>query len=248
MILSGKNGVTMEDFDLVDGQLSTKLNVYKKEALRQKVIAINNKNIGGINNDDIMMAKTYITGRLLMQHRSWLPALFYSRFGQKQKNYVLEQDIEGRYVTAYRLFKYYFDKSKFQQLEEFEKANMKETATEAALILATGTLLFLLKAGLDDDDKEEAYYKITTKLSSRFLSELTFFVDPTLQSQYQILLKPAAAAGTVEDLGRFAGSLFDEAMGDEKEKKKNKPLKKGLKLIPGANKVESFLNDLGYTE
>jgi hypothetical protein len=248
MILSGKNGVTMEDFDLVDGKLNTKLNIYKKETLRQKVIAVNNKNIGGINNDDIMMAKTYITGRLLMQHRSWLPALFYSRFGQKQKNYVLERDIEGRYVTAYRLFKYYFDKSKFSTLEDFEKANMKETATEAALILATGVLSLLLKAGLDDDDKEEAYYKITTKINSRFLSELTFFVDPTLQSQYQILLKPAAAAGTVEDLGRFVGSLYKESMGDEKEKKKNKPLKKALKLIPGANKVESFLNDLGYTE
>jgi hypothetical protein len=248
MVLSGKHGVTMEDFEVVDGKLKTKLDIYKKETLRQKVIRINNKNIGGINNDDLMMAKTYITGRLLMQHRSWLPALFYSRFGQKQKDYVLEQDIEGRYVTAYRLFKYYFNKSKFQELEEFEKANMKETATEAALILATAVLSVLLKAGLDDDDKEEAYYKIATKINTRFLSELTFFVDPTLQSQYQILLKPAAAAGTIEDLGRFVGSLYKESMGTEEEKKRNKPLKKGLKLIPGANKVESFLNDLGYTE
>ncbi len=248
MILSGKHGVTMEDFNLVNGKLETKLDIYKRETLRQKVIRINNKNIGGINNDDLMMAKTYITGRLLMQHRSWLPALFYSRFGQKQKDYVLEQDIEGRYVTAYRLFKYYFNKSKFQELEEFEKANMKETATEAALILATGTLLFLLKAGLDDDDKEEAYYKITTKVSSRFLAELTFFIPLNFPAQYQILLKPAAAAGTAEDLGRFVGSLYTEAMGDEKEKEKNKPTRKALKLIPGANKVESFLNDLGYTE
>ena len=129
-----------------------------------------------------------------------------------------------------------------------EKANMKETATEAALILATGTLLFLLKAGLDDDDKEEAYYKITTKVSSRFLAELTFFIPLNFPAQYQILLKPAAAAGTAEDLGRFVGSLYTEAMGDEKKKEKNKPTKKALKLIPGANKVESFLNDLGYAE
>jgi hypothetical protein len=248
MILSGKHGVNINDFTLVDGKLETNVNIYKKETLRQKIIRINNKNIGGINSDDLMMAKTYITGRLLMQHRSWLPALFYSRFGQRQKDYVLEQDIEGRYVTAWRLFKYYFDKSKFQQLEDFEKANMKETATEAALILATGVLSLLLKAGLDDDDKEEAYYKITEKLNSRFLAELTFFIPLNFPAQYQILLKPAAAAGTAEDLGRFAGSLYTESMGTEKEKEKNKPGRRALKLIPGANKVESFLNDLGYTE
>lgn len=248
MILSGKHGVNINDFTLVDGKLETNVNIYKKETLRQKIIRINNKNIGGINSDDLMMAKTYITGRLLMQHRSWLPALFYSRFGQKQKDYVLEQDIEGRYVTAWRLFKYYFDKSQFSTLEDFEKANMKEAATEAALIIAIGTLSLLLKAGLDDDDKEEAYYKISQKLSSRFLSELTFFIPGNFKAQYQILLSPAASASTAEDFGRLLGSMYDEGFGTEKEQKKAKPGKKALKLIPGVNKVESFIDDLGFLE
>ncbi len=245
MILSGKNGVTMADFELDGDSVKTNLDIYKRESLRQKIVRVNSLNIGGINSDDIMMAKTYIAGRLLMQHRSWLPAMFYNRFGQKQFDYILEKDIEGRYVTVYKAFKLLFNKSKFSELEEFEKTNLKEAAAELALIISVGILTALIKGGLDDDDKEEAYYKISQKISNRFMSELTFFVDPTFQSQYQILIKPAAAAGTAEDFGRFIGSLYKEGFGTEKEKKANNPTKKAIKLVPGANKVESFLDDLG---
>ena len=111
-------------------------------------------------------------------------------------------------------------------LEDFEKANMKESATEAGLILATSVLLLLLKTGLDDDDKEEAYYKISQKLSSRFLSELTFFIPGNFKAQYQILLSPAASTGTVEEFGRVVGSLYNEGFGTPEEQKRAKPGKK----------------------
>jgi hypothetical protein len=240
MLLSGKHGYTWNDFSVVDGKLEVNTDIISKERFRQKVIRINMKNLGGINPDDMAMVKQYIVGRMLMQHRGWLPSLFFERFGRKKFDYVLEEDIEGRYLTAFRLFSYYFNRSKFKELNDFEQANLKSARMEMAMLLGTGLLLGLMKAGLDDDDKKEVWAKISTKISSRVFSELLFFVDPTFESQYQILLSPAPVFGTTGDVAKFLGSMFN----DEEDKRKKGPVERGLRLIPGVNKTTSVLQDL----
>jgi hypothetical protein len=248
MVLSGKHKYKWEDFTVVDGKLVINTDLLTKEVFRQKVIAVNQSNIGGINPDDMMMAKQYITGRILMQHRSWLPALFFNRFGGKQFDYNLGKDIEGRYLTAFRLFKHLTFQKNIKELSEMEQANLKAARIEVAMILGTGLLLAFMKAGFDDDDKKEAWYKVTKKINSRVFSELIFFADPTFQNQYQILLSPAASAGTIEDVGKFLGSSFTEIVEtDPKKLEKNKPGTKALKLIPGS-KVYTFIEDLATDE
>ena len=248
MVLSGKHKYKWEDFTVVDGKLVVNTDLLSKEVFRQKVIAVNQKNIGGINPDDMMMAKQYITGRILMQHRSWLPALAINRFGSKQFDYNLGKDIEGRYITAFRLFKYLTFQKNIRELSEIEQENLKAARVEVAMILGTGLLLAFMKAGFDDDDKKEAWYKVTKKINSRVFSELIFFADPTFQNQYQILLSPAASAGTIEDVAKFLGSSFTEITEkDEKKLERNKPGQKAFKLIPGS-KVYTFIEDLSNEE
>lgn len=247
-IKSGLNGVTWENFKVVDGKLITDLDIFQKSKIKQKINYINTTNIGGINANDLMEAKTYIVGRMLMQHRSWLPAMFYKRFGSKQVNFVIGDEIEGRYRTAYRLFSAYYTKSKMEALTPMEKANMKEAAMEALLILTIGIMLKVMKAGFDDEDKKETWYKVANKINSRVFSEILFFADPSFESQYKILLSPAASLGTVGDIGKFIGSAYKEATEPEKQLTRNKPGTKFIKLFPGANKMESWLNDLGYFE
>lgn len=247
-IKSGLNGVTWDDFKVVDGKLVTNLDIFQKSKIKQKINYINTTNIGGINANDLMEAKTYIVGRMLMQHRSWLPAMFYKRFGNKQVNFVIGDEIEGRYRTAYRLFSAYYTKSKMEALTPMERANMKEAAMEALLILTIGIMLKVMKAGFDDDDKKETWYKITNKINSRVFSEILFFADPSFESQYKILLSPAASLGTVGDVLKFVSSAYKEATEPEKQLTRNKPGTKFIKLFPGANKMESWLNDLGYLE
>ena len=246
MIKDGRHGFNFDDFSVVDGKLVVSSNPILKSKLRQKIIAVNSKNIGGLNPDDLMAAKTYIVGRMLMQHRSWLPAMFFERFGERQHSFILQHEVEGRYLTAYRLFSAYYTKSKRANLTPLEKANMRSAAVEAGLLLSIGLLYNLMNAALDDDDKKEAWFKVTNKINQRVFSELLFFVDPTFESQYKILLSPAASLGTVGDMGKFVGSLYKEAVEtDEKKLKRNHPLVRGVKLIPGVNKVESFFGDLG---
>jgi hypothetical protein len=109
------------------------------------------------------------------------------------------------------------------------------------LLLGTGLLLQLLKAGLDDDDEKETWAKISNKIGSRVYSELLFFVDPTFESQYQILLSPAPVLGTAGDVGKFIGSIFKA---DDDDKRTKGPLQRGIKLTP-LSKVDAFLTDLG---
>lgn len=242
VVLGGKYQFNWDSFKVEDGKLVVEANDFQKEKFRQQIIQINRKNIGGIGSDDIMLAKQYIVGRMFMQHRSWLPALFFERFGTKRYDWVLEKDIEGRYVTLVRTFRHLFAKSKYKELEPFEKENLKSVGVELAMLLSTGILLHLLKSGLDDDDKKEAWYKITEKVSGRVYSELLFFVDPTFQSQYDILLSPAASLGTAADVGKLIGSFFKE----QEDKRTKTPLQRAVKLTP-LSKVESLLIDLGIS-
>ena len=247
MILSNKHSIKWDDFSVVNGKLVVETDNMTREIFRQKVMAVNAKNLGGVNPDDLTSAKRYIAGRMVMQHRNWLPALAIERFGQKQFDYVLEREIEGRYRTAVRLYKALFNKSLFEKLTPMEQANLKATRMEAMLLLGTALLVIALK-GVDDDEKEKSWYKISNKISTRALGELGFFIDPTLQSQYQILLSPAASTGVLEDVGGLTKSIWKEAFGDEEEKKRAKPLKKSIKLFPLANKGYSFLEDLNVIE
>jgi hypothetical protein len=84
---------------------------------------------------------------------------------------------------------------------------------------------------------------------TRGFGELTFFADPTLSSQWQILLSPAASISTLTEGGLFLKSIWKEASStDEETLKRNKPLKKAVKMIPLFNKLDSFLEDLGLID
>lgn len=253
MILSGKHNVKFEDFDVLDGKLvlKTEFSPIAKAMFKQKIMTVNNSNIGSMNPDDIMLAKKYIVGRMLMQHRGWLPALYQTRFGKKQTNYVLERDVEGRYRVAVRAFKAVMAKGVSQGMESLtpeEQAGAKEAFAEASIIFGTMLLLTALHA-VDDEEKKEAWYKMTNKVSTRVLGEVFFFADPTLQSQWQILLSPAASTSTLEDAGKLVRDVFREGSASfredpEKIRKEAKPGKRLIKMLPYFSKANSFLDDL----
>jgi len=253
MLLSGKHHVKFEDFDVVDGKLVVKkeFSSIARSMFKQKVMAVNGKTIGSMNPDDVMLAKKYMLGRMLMQHRSWLPAQAFARFGEKQFNYVLERYTEGRYRVAVRAFKAIMAKGVAKGMESLtpeEEAAAKEAFAEATIILGTMLLLAALHA-VDDDDKKEAWYKMTNKVSTRVLGELFFFADPTLQSQWTILQSPAASTSTIEDAGKLIRDIFREASADfqedpDKVRKAAKPGKRAIKMLPYLSKTKSFLDDL----
>ena len=253
MILSGKNGLTMDDFDIVNGKLTFKKEILPidKAVFKQKVLKINGSNIGSMNPDDVLLAKKWMVGRMLMQHRSWLPQLAYRRFAGKQYDYILDKEIEGRYRVAARAVKYIMMKGYSQGIESLtpdEVATAKEAFAELMLIAGTGLLLFALQ-GVDDEEKKEAWYKYSNTISTRLFGELFFFADPTLSSQFQILLSPAATTSTATELGKLVRDSWKEVAADmyedpEQVRKKAKPIKRLIKMTPGAGQVQRFIDEL----
>jgi hypothetical protein len=253
MILSGKNGLTMDDFDIVNGKLTFKKEILPidKAVFKQKVLKINGSNIGSMNPDDVLLAKKWMVGRMLMQHRSWLPLLAYRRFAGKQYDYILDKEIEGRYRVAARAVKYIMMKGYSQGIESLtpdEVATAKEAFAELMLIAGTGLLLFALQ-GVDDEEKKEAWYKYSNTISTRLFGELFFFADPTLSSQFQILLSPAATTSTATELGKLVRDSWKEVAADmyedpEQVRKKAKPVKRLIKMTPGAGQVQRFIDEL----
>lgn len=257
MILSGKYDIKMEDFDVVDGKIVPKKEFtdLQKSMFREKVYRINGKNIGQMSPDDVMLSKKWIAGRMMMQHRGWLPQMFYNRFGEKRMDFILEKEVEGRYRVAARLVKQIMNKGLTQGIESLspdEVAAAKEAFAEILLLAGSGLLLFALR-GVDDEEKKEAWYKYTNSVFTRVNNELIFFADPTLSSQFQILLSPAATTSTAEETGKLIRDVWREAAADlyddpDEIRKKAKPLKRIKRAIPNLGQFQRFLDDLYDTE
>jgi hypothetical protein len=253
MVLSGKNDIKFEDFKVEDGKLiiPDTFNDMKKEIFRQKVYKVNSTTFGSMSETDVLMAKKWMVGRMIMQHRSWLPQMFYKRFGSKRVDFVLDKEIEGMYWASAKVLRTLIAKGVTQGWETLtpeEQAAFKQTAMEISLLISTSLILFAM-GGADDDTKKEAWYRYTKKVLGRTNSELFLFLDPTLSSQWQILISPAATISTVEEGGRLIRDMWREIGADfyedpEAVRKKAKPGRRAAKMVPGYGQVDRFIGDM----
>jgi hypothetical protein len=256
MVLSGKNGIKFEDFQVVDGKLVVPdyFTDMKKEIFRQKVYKVNATTFGSMNEADVLMAKKWMVGRMAMQHRSWLPQMFYKRFGAKRVDFTLDKEIEGIYWASAKVIKTLITKGVTQGWESLtpeEQAAFKQSSMEVAILISTG-LMLLAMGGADDDTKKEAWFKYSKKILGRTNSELYLFLDPTLSSQWQILISPAATISTVEEGGRLIRDIFREVNANfyedpEDIRKKAKVSKRAARMVPGYGQISRFLDDM-FTE
>lgn len=247
MLKSNKYNIKLSDFKLENGKLvasSAGSEALTRSLFKAKTVRVAQLAFGAMNDDDFILANKSILGRMLIQHRSWLPQMFMERFGSKRYDYVLEEQMEGRYRTLARIVGNYLSKQQTGNLSELDKYNLKASSMELGLLLAVGLLLKALSAGLDDDDKKDAWYKYTSVIGQRTMAELGFFIPLNVSAQSQILLHPAASISLIDDYGRFANAIWKETTGDEKERKKAKPLKAAGKLVPVVGQVQRFIDEL----
>jgi len=138
------------------------------------------------------MYKKYILGRMLGQFRlSWMAEGFAQRFESKKMDPFLQREIEGRYVTAYRLGigqtlktltklalrqKDAFNGIKAQDRKLAEE-NIRKLLIEIYLYAVMLSLYLLAKAGTDDDEDDEAYFA-AMNLLNRVMADTTFYLSP----------------------------------------------------------------------
>lgn len=140
------------------------------------------------------MYKKYILGRMLGQFRlTWMAEGFASRFEGRKLDPYLEREIEGRYVTAYKLGLgktlsiltklVLFQREKaFTGVRAQDRAlaeeNMRKLLMEIYLYAAMFSVYLLAKAAVDDDDEDNEGYFIAMNLLQRVMADTTFYLSP----------------------------------------------------------------------
>lgn len=247
MLLSNKHEVKWSDYEVVDGKLTTKApeNELNLTKFRNKVMKVNKKIMGNMDKNDHASLKRYMLGRAIMQFRNWLPAMFSDRWGRKRFDYDLEQWTEGRYRIGFsymidHVLKPMISNSKTRFLEwntltPQQRAAMRSNMLDLVMVAGVMTLLGALRGDGDDDKSMMDRYSI--RIVDRLLAELTFFSVPITSSmwadKYQIIISPAAAVSTLEDLGRIFTHTMRKVQGDSEAD----PARAVKRLVPGINQI-----------
>jgi hypothetical protein len=127
MLKSDKYNIKLSDYKMENGKLvaSNEANdPLTRSLFKAKTTRVGQLVFGAMNDDDFLLANKTIIGRMLIQHRSWLPQLYMERFGRKRYDYDLEAEMEGRYRTLARVVKHLLGKQKVGTLTELEKYNL----------------------------------------------------------------------------------------------------------------------------
>jgi hypothetical protein len=226
-LLSGKNQIKWEDFQVKDGKLEqvNKLDELTVVKFRNRVNKLNKNIMGNMDTYDQAALKKYALGRAVLQFRSWLPSMYEERWGSEKYDHDLDITVKGRYLTMIDIVKKLYNTEakkllSWKELSDQEKAAVKANLLEISVVAVAMLLHGALKG--DDDDKEQysPLERYTIRVIDRYIAELVFFslAPNTMDEKFQILISPAAAVSTIEDLGKLFEHAGKAMAGDEDSK------------------------------
>lgn len=177
-----------------------------------------NQNMHGVYNKlDRSIIQRFWLGKMVILFRKWIPSALTRRFGAYRYDRSLKIESEGYYMTMGKfllnvvkdLKKLKFNALyRFNELEEYEKANMRRAITEIAHWLIVGLLVGLIdwKGGDDDDDddddKNKWFIKTVEYQIRRLNTELGALVPShkMLNEGWKILKSPSANINTIDNI------------------------------------------------
>ena len=222
---TGKNAVTYTSLDYE--------NVYNPAVVSNYIKKIYSDLHGQYDGALQSMAQRTAIGKLAFMLRKWmLPGLLrrwrgISTATQTEVNpqdrfysHALKQEMEGNYTTAIRFItkmkksmkELKFDAAyrlNWDELNDFEKANIRRTALEMGIMvstLAASVILLNLAKDMDDDDEAaKTALMLTTFWTRRLYSEMSFYVNPGEMTR--ILRSPAATVSLIESSIRLTTQI-----------------------------------------
>jgi hypothetical protein len=135
--------------------------------VKKRVSYVNKTMHGGFGEDDKSTAHKYALGRLFWNFRQWMPEHYARRFRGRYYNAELGEFREGYYTTAYKFVrdcvlglkdKKFIIATRWNELSDMEKYNLKRAISEVTLLALT-TGLITLSATDDKDLKKNWAYK-----------------------------------------------------------------------------------------
>lgn len=183
-----------------------------------------NRNLFGIyNQEDMVAARRYITGRFLLQYRDWMFPQYRRRFGKRQYNYSLQEELEGYYRTTWNLSS---EISKelihgrfkvmelYHQLPKWQQRNVKRCLVEITQYMII-VLLCSLLGGRSKDKDRSFIEKWILALALRERTELGALTIGMPKELLNIVRSPVANSDILRDIWNllnvvWPGNYMDE--------------------------------------
>lgn len=211
-----KEGVTKED-----GTEFTNKDIFE---IGSYINGVNKHLFGIYNPEDMIMARSVIWGRFMMQYRDWIPSALVKRFRGKTWSLELNKEFEGYYRTSLRFTSQIIKELKngqlnisqlWNELEDYERANVIRTVVELSQWIGVSIIAFLLGGG-DDKDKKgfiEAMASYMAKREQTELGALVPFMMP--KEMLKMVQSPAASTNVIKDIGELVTLLNPLSYTDE---------------------------------
>ena len=200
--LEVKKGYTKED-----GSQFTKEDIIK---FSRKSAAINQRLHGIYNREDKSAIQRLGIGRMAIMFRKWIKPSLNRRFAERFYNYDLDAWTEGYYRTAGRFMlqlakdlknTQFNIATRWGELNNTEKANLKRALTEVAHYLAIVCILGLIDWDDDDDDKTWLMSMVEYQLRRLKTEVGVMLPGPSMIKEgLRIVQSPAAGINTIENL------------------------------------------------
>ncbi len=202
-------------YGIADIENNTNFTNSQKIDLQNRIHAISKKLHGVYNEFDKGTAQRYAVGRLVLMYRKHLVPGYKRRWGTLKADQELGSAVEGYYITFYNTMLKDLAKMKFNIMKNwatytpFEKAQIKRTLAEVAIIVGTSALIYLMTkmiAGDDDDDKNSYAYNFMLYEITRMNSETAAYLSPP--DAYRTIKSPSAMVSSIERLNKFIGQFL----------------------------------------
>jgi len=196
-----------------DGSAFTQEDIIK---FSRKTAAINQRMHGIYNKADRSAVQRLAIGRLGIMFRKWIKPSWNRRFNSATYNYDLQSWTEGYYKTTGRFFftlaqdmrQAQFDiASRWEEMTQTEKANVKRALTEVAHFLAVTAAIGLIEWS-DDKDRPWLVRMVEYQLR-RLYTELGAMLPgpPMLNEGFKLLQSPAAGVNTLQKAVDLVGIM-----------------------------------------
>lgn len=180
-------------------------------------------------------------------HRGWLFEGLSRRLKSKGYDFTLNQITEGEYRTVADLIGRFFMSTqklrsikeylaKYNELEDYQKENLKRVMLELSMIGAFTVLALFLNSG--DDDEEDYFRDLLAYQSNRVLLEVSSFYNP---NEFVSAIKdPIVPARDLELVTNFTDMFNTKEIESGKWEGMTKQQKYFLQLVPGIKGYSVF--------
>jgi len=184
----------------------------------KRAMALNERLYGIYNKADRNALQTLALGRMAMMYRKYLIPAMERRFSAVTYNMDLQDYTEGYYRTTGRFLLQLAKDLKshnmiwgtrYNELNETEKANMKRAITETAQWLALCTVLSLMNMG--PKDKKRIWAARAAEYFATRLKTDVGSLTPTpgmVGDLWKIMKSPAAGMETMQNLGGMLNAVY----------------------------------------